>query len=116
MTTIKDKYRIIHDSSDPKKWCVELLASCAPFHGIVYSYGSFSVNEPTDEKTTPTVTYETDIIYVPERLRGVVFPDNTEKEIQKLLGQILFDIVNDNLEHTKQESGKLYLELQKDDK
>jgi hypothetical protein len=116
MSKIKDKYKIIHDPKDPKKWCVELLSPCAPFHGIVISYGEFRVNEADDTRSKPTFTYETDIVYVPERLRGVTFPDSSEKEIQTLLGQILFDILNDNLENTKADSGKLYLELQPNDK
>lgn len=116
MSKIKEKYRIIYDPQDPKKWCVELLAPCAPFHGIVLSYGQFKVNEVDETRKTPTFTYETDIIHVPDRLRGVTFPDNSENEIQTLLGQILFDILNDNVENTKSDSGKLYLELQSNDK
>jgi len=116
MTKIKDKYRIINDPKDPRKWCVELLAPCAPFHGIVYTYGHFKINEPDAKRKNPTFEYESEIIYVPERLRGQVFPDSAEDEIQKLLGQILFDIVNDNLHNTKSDGGKLFLELDKNDK
>lgn len=116
MTKIKDKYRIISDPQDSKKWCVELLGPCAPFHGIVYTYGHFRVNEPNKTRKNPTFEYETEIIYVPERLRGQVFPDKAEDEIQKLLGQILFDIVNDNLDKTKTDGNKLFLEIESDDK
>lgn len=116
MTTIKDKYRVVHDPKDPSKWCVELLAPCAPFHGIIYSYGQFTINEPNETRKNATFTYESDIIYVPDRLRNEVFPDSAEKEMQNLLGEILLDIISDNLANTKQDSGKLFLELQANDK
>lgn len=106
----------MHDPKDPSKWCVELLAPCAPFHGIIYSYGQFTINEPNETRQVATFTYESDIIYVPDRLRDHVLPDSAEKDMQNLLGEILLDIISDNLANTKQDSGKLFLELQSNDK
>lgn len=115
MQTIKSKYRIIHDDTDPKKWCVELLQPCDPFHGILLSYGKFSIKRNGEDDTNPKISFETDILYVPERLRGVVFPDSDEDKMQTLLAQILFDIIENNLSQAKQEDGKLYLELVKNE-
>lgn len=116
MQTIKSKYKIIYDDADPKKWCVELLPPCAPFHGIILSYGKFSIKKDGEDELSPKISFETDIIYVPERLRGVEFPDSEEDKMQTLLAQILFDIIDNNLSHAKQEDGKLYLELAKDER
>lgn len=116
MTTISEKYRIVYDTNDPKKWSVELLASCAPFHGLLISFGKFSVIKGGEDDQNPRISFETDILYVPERLRGVDLPDEEEDKMQVLLTQILFDIVENNLSKTKTEDGKLYLELCADDK
>jgi hypothetical protein len=48
---------------------------------------------------------------VPERLKGVVFPDEQENIMQNLLANILFDILEKNLDKAKSQNGKLYLEL-----
>jgi hypothetical protein len=108
---IKDYYQVVLDQNDLKKWCVKLLKPCEPFDEIILSYGKFSIN---DDSGTQKITFETDILYVPDRLRGVELPDEKENEMQTLLTRILLDIIEDNLDKTKSEDGKLYLELVKD--
>ena len=114
--SIKDKYRIVFDSQDSKKWCVELLAPCDPFHGIILSYGEFSIKKNGEDDDNPKFSFQTEIIYVPERLKDVTLPDEAEGQMQTLLGQILIDIIDSNASKTKAENGKLFLELVKDDK
>jgi hypothetical protein len=113
---IKDKYKIVFDPQDPKKWCVELLESCDPFHGIILSYGQFTIKKDGDADQNPKFNFETEIVYVPERLRDVTLPDEAEDKMQTLLAQILIDIIENNMSKAKSENGKLYLELVKDDK
>lgn len=113
---IKDMYKIVFDPADAKKWCVELLAPCDPFHGIILSYGEFSVNKDGENENNPKFSFQTEIIYVPDRLKGVNLPDEAEDKMQTLLGKILIDIIESNLSKAKSENGKLYLELAKDDK
>lgn len=112
---IEDMYRIIFDPNDSKKWCVELLKPCEPFHEIILSYGKFSVKTEKENDPNPKLSFETDIVYVPERLKGVVFPDEQENVMQNLLANILFDIIEKNIDKTKSDSGKLYLELSNDE-
>lgn len=113
---IKDKYRIVFDPQDPKKWCVELLESCDPFHGVILSYGEFTIKKDGDDDPNPKFNFQTEIVYVPERLRDVNLPDDAEDKMQTLLAQILIDIIENNMSQAKSENGKLYLELVKDDK
>lgn len=109
---IQDLYEIIFDKDDPKKWCVKLLEPCDPFHEIILSYGKFSIKEIDG---VAKINFENDIIYVPDRLRGVDLPDEAENQIQTLLGKILIDILEKFADKTKNEDGKLFLELVKDD-
>lgn len=115
MTPIKSKYRIVLDPNDPKKWVVELLAPCAPFNGVIYTYGEFSLTEPEREGDEPKLSLEKEIIYVPEHLRGVTFPDHVGEEMDVLLAQILLDILETHTNKSKTEDGKLFLELKKND-
>ena len=116
MTPIKDKYKIIYDDNDPKKWVVRLLAPCAPFHDILYSYGEFILKPGEKETDPPKFSFQTDIIYVPEHLRGVTFPDEVGDEMDTLLAQILVDIIETHGDKTKSENGKLFIEMVNDDK
>jgi len=113
---IKEKYRIVFDPQDAKKWCVELLAPCDPFHGVIVSFGEFSIKKDGENESNPKFSFSTEIIYVPERLKDVTFPDEEEDKMQTLLAQILLDIIESNAHRARAEDGKLYLELIKDDK
>ena len=112
---IKDKYRIVFDPQDSKKWCVELLDACDPFHGIILSFGEFSIKKNGEDDPNPKFSFSTEIIYVPERLKDVTLPDEDEDKMQTLLAQILLDIVESNVSKAKSEDGKLFLELVKED-
>ena len=116
LDSIKDAYRIVYDDKDPKKWVVELLPVCAPFNGVLYTYGEFSMKKGENETDVPKFSFQTEIIYVPEHLRGVTFPDHVADEMDDLLAKILIDIVESNSSRAKEQDGKLYLELVKDDK
>ena len=116
MTLIKNKYRIVFDPNDAKKWVVELLPACAPFNGILYTYGEFGPAEPTSENSDPRISFQTEIVYVPDHLRGVTFPDSVSGEMDKLLAQILIDIIDTYGDKAKNKDGKMYIELVKDDK
>lgn len=116
MTTkkIEDCYRIIYDDSDNKKWCVELLKPCDPFHEILYSYGKFSIVAKGENDSNPKFNYEIDILYVPERLRTLTLPDEKQNEMENLIAGILLDIIGKNADKTKNLDGKLYLELSRE--
>jgi len=116
MTTkkIEDYYRIIYDDADSKKWCVELLPPCTPFHEILYSYGKFSVIAKDENDANPKFNYEIDILYVPERLRDMTLPDEKQNEMEHLIAHILLDIIGSNVDKVKNNDGKLYLELSRE--
>jgi hypothetical protein len=111
---IESCYKIIYDDTDSKKWCVELLSPCNPFHEIIYSYGKFSLIAKDENDPNPKFNYEIDIIYVPERLREVNMPDEKKEEMETLIASILLDILGKNADKAKSLDGKLYLELSRD--
>jgi hypothetical protein len=117
MSDLESKYQIIHDPSPSakkhKRWCVKLTASAGKWEGIVYSYGKIQIKEPSLLKPNPTMSFEQDIWYVPDRFRGVDFSEEDEKDFKKLVGDILISIIekySDRL--TKSPSGKMILDLE----
>ncbi len=115
-TEVRDKYRIVFDKQDAKKWCVELLPSAAPFNGILYTYGEFCIKPGEDENSVPKFSFQTEIIYAPDHLRDVVLSDEESDAIEILLGKILVDIVETHAGKAKNVDGKLFLEIADDDK
>lgn len=109
---LKSKYRIIFDPKDAEKWCVELTAP--EWSGIIYSYGSFHMKEPSHEGQSAICVYGRDIIHVPDRFKGVTFLDHQGTEFKNLLGAILIDIVNDHLKGLTEKDGRLVLEITND--
>ena len=116
MSNIKDKYRIIHDPKDKSKWLVGLTEDSGEWAGILYTYGKFHIKEPTTPDGNATFSFERDIFYVPEHLRDKEFPSEKEVEFTTLLGSILYDILQDNLDKVSQNGDRLVLELEADDK
>lgn len=110
-TDVRDKYRIVFDQTDPKKWCVELLGPAKPFNGILYTYGEFCIKPGEDENSVPKFSFQTEIIYAPDHLRDVVLSDEESDAIEILLGKILVDIVETHAANAKNVDGKLYLEI-----
>ena len=112
---IKEKYTILHDPKDKTKWLVKLTCECGDWSGIIYSYGKFEIKEPSEAGGSAVFSFERDILFVPLELRGKEFPDERNIEFTTLLGRILYDILDDNLDKASNRDGKLVLELSKDD-
>lgn len=112
---IKEKYIILHDEKDKTRWMVKLSSECGDWSGIIYSYGRFEIKEPDVEGGSAKFCFERDILFVPEELRGKDFPDERNIEFTTLLGKILYDILEDNLDKASDKDGKLVLELSKND-
>jgi hypothetical protein len=85
---LKEKYKLIPNEDKPDSWGVQLKDDF--WHGIIYSYGEVSINENKCK-------FETDIIFVPERFKDVKYTAEQEKEFKNLLGEILIDIINENI-------------------
>lgn len=116
MNNIKSKYTILHDRKDKSRWFVRLEDDAGIFAGVVCGYGKFSVKEPTDAGGSLMFNFERDILYVPENLRGKELSEDKELEFTHLLGSILYDILEANLDKVSERGDRLILELDNDDK
>lgn len=86
-------YELVTLHDKPEAWCVKLLDP--DWYGIVYTYGKVSLKE---EGENLRCSLEYDIIYTPERLVGLEFPDEKRVEFETLLGKIAMNILYDSVE------------------
>ncbi len=114
MDNIKEQYEVVYDSEDRSRWFVKLTKAAGDWAGIAYSYGKFYIKEPETPEGNATFSFERDILFVPPHLRGKEFPDAKNVEFTTLLGKILYDILQDNLERAIVKGDKLVLELSDD--
>lgn len=82
------KYKLIPNEEKPESWSIQLTEGY--WEGIIYSYGEVSIVENKCK-------FETDILFVPDRFKDVKYTAEQEKEFKDLLGGILIDIINENI-------------------
>lgn len=109
---IKDQYQLLYDPKTPATWAVKLIGT--EWDGIILSYNKLALKQPKKSKDALRFSFDTDIIYVPDRFRGIKFSDDKHVEYTEMLGKILFDIINDPKNKVREVEGKLTLEVNSD--
>ena len=90
---IEDFYKF---SPDPKNkgsesWCVELIKG--PFEGLLYRYGKYKLN-----KDDLKLVFDYEVLYIPEEIIGIDFSDDMKSSFDKLLTEILLDLLDKNVQ------------------
>jgi len=101
-TRFEDLYELVEDPTDKNAdhWCIKLTKG--PFAGLIYKYDTVGFAEEPNDEGFLTTRFEYDIISVPEKLKEEVFSDEEEEGFNRLLGNILVEIINDDLERHKE--------------
>ena len=92
---IQDYYKLVPDPDNSDEGAIEI--TMGPFTGMVYKYGDFRFMKPSSEDDQPTVEYQFEVIDIPEEIRDVEYPDEMKESFDKLLVDILLDIVQENI-------------------
>lgn len=95
---IKDYYEYIPHPKTPEKGAVKITSG--PFSGMVYTYGDYKFSKVDEDTGTPSVRFSFDVLDIPEEMAGVEYPDEMRKSFSQLLGDILSDIVMDDIENS----------------
>lgn len=111
MSKVSERYEMVPDLDGTEDaWCIRLKAE--PFEGVIYRYGKvkLQVNEENDDHLTANFVY--DILVVPEQLQEQTFEDEVKWDFERLIGDILMDIVqtaidNSEVTETEDEDGNL---------
>ena len=95
---ITDYYKLVSNPKDSKIGAVEITAG--PFSGMIYKYGDFQFVKPeTEDAAKKTkVTYEFEVIHMPEEMMNVEYPDVMKESFDQLMVGILLDMVKKDTE------------------
>ena len=64
------------------------------------------VPNPQNEDGTLTYKFEYDILQIPENIVNKQYADEEGKEFETLIGDILIEVIQDNITKTESEDGK----------
>ena len=81
---------------------IEIISG--PFEGLIYKYGSFKFKRPeSKEEEHLRAQFTFDILYIPEEVRDVTYPDEMKESFDRLLLEVLLDIIMKKIENDKRE-------------
>jgi hypothetical protein len=102
---IEEYYEFIIDPlrGDELYGAIEIIKG--DFGGLVYNYKEYNFTKIDEETGAPTVKFSFDVLSVPDDMLGKQYPDEKKQEFDQLLGDILIDIVTNQID---EEGRKVY--------
>jgi hypothetical protein len=96
---IEDFYKFSPNPKDKgsESWCVELTKGT--FEGLIYRYGKYKL-----DKDTMKLVFDYEVLYIPEEIMGVDFSDEMKASFDKLLTEILLDLLDKNTRQIGEEA------------
>jgi hypothetical protein len=88
---IDEFYAFTKNPIDPDIGAIKLTRG--PFEGLIYVYDEYKFSKVDEDTGQPSVKFAFNVLYVPEEVSGVDYPDEMKQEFSQLLGDILVDIV-----------------------
>ena len=76
------------------------------FQDVIYKYNRFGVDENPNEDGTLTYKFEYDILEIPDNIVNKQYADEEGREFENLIGDILIEVIQDNIKKTESEDGK----------
>ena len=64
-------------------------------------YGSFRFKKPEEGEEHPNIQYSFDVLHIPEEIIGVEYPDEMKESFDRLLAEILIDMVMTKIDNDK---------------
>ena len=68
------------------------------FQDVIYKYNKFGVNDKPNDDGTLTYKFEYDILEIPEEIVNKQYADEEGKEFETLIGDILIEVISENIE------------------
>jgi hypothetical protein len=102
MSDLRSKYELIE--LDEKQHAFRLIDG--KFKDVIYKYNRFGLVEPEEGEETLKYRFEYDIIEIPEEIRGKKYSDKEGLEFEKLIGDILIQVLEENVEFEEEDDDK----------
>ena len=103
---LKEWYEIVPNPLDQTDEQQAFKIKQGKFQDVIYKYHKFGVNENANDDGTLTYKFEYDIIEIPEEIVNKQYADEEGKEFETLIGDILIEVIQENIEVTESEDGK----------
>ena len=100
--SLKEYYSLVPDPDnvDADYWCIKLEKG--EFTGLVFKYGDIGIRPELNTDGTLPVTFDYDILFVPEELRKKEFADEKKQEFENFIGSIMMQMVQEDLDSNKE--------------
>ena len=95
-------YVLREDPEDEKQWCIEVTVG--KYMGLAFRYGNVRVGEEEDENGNLPFGFSYSIIHQPDET-GIPMDDSND-EMVTLMGDILVDVMSEELERREDESNR----------
>ena len=76
------------------------------FQDVIYKYHTFGVNETPNDDGTLTYKFEYDILEIHEEIVEKKYTDEEGREFETLIGDILIEVIQNNIDVQESEDGK----------
>ncbi len=104
--TMKEWYEIVQNPQSDEEDQKAFRIAKGKFSDVIYKYHTFGVNDKANEDGTLTYKFEYDILEIPEEIVNKKYADEEGKEFETLIGEILLELVQENIDTTESEDGK----------
>ena len=103
---LKDMYDIVANPQNEDDEQQAFRISQGKFKDVVYKYNRFGVNPDPNPDDTLTYKFEYDILEIPEDIVNKKYADEEGREFETLIGDILIEVIQENIEVNESEDGK----------
>ena len=103
---LKNMYDIVANPQNEDDEQQAFRISQGKFKDVVYKYNRFGVNPDPNPDDTLTYKFEYDILEIPEDIVNKKYADEEGKEFETLIGDILIEVIQENIEVNESEDGK----------
>ena len=94
MSDLKSKYELVE--MEENNYAFKILDG--KFKDVIYKYNRFGLVEPEEGEEVLKYRFEYDIIEIPEEIRGKKYSDKEGIEFEKMIGEILIQVLEENVE------------------
>ena len=103
---LKEWYEIVANPQNENDEQQAFRIKKGKFQDVVYKYNRFGLNENPNTDGTLTYKFEYDILEIPEEIVDKKYADEEGKEFEQLIGDILIEVIQENIEVNESEDGK----------
>ncbi len=96
--TMKKWYKMVKNPQNEEDEQFAFVITKGKFKDVIYKYNRFGLIEPDKEAEELKYRFEYDILEIPEDIRKKSYADTEGIEFEKLIGDILIEVIQENID------------------